>query len=538
MATRNFWFVTRPLRDPQYHADGLRALQKATNNFTLPWKGNRKLHRQYEQCLIDAGMKQNHISRDGSGGRTWAAMLKTYNYVYEDENGLLKPTKVAKVILNGVKVPENIRKQVLTLQIPNGYFLSSAFRPKYSEGYRIQPVMFLIRLANSERLNKYISKDEIILFAMTAKKNSELSQKIDDILEYRKADDSKKKQIEAEIFNENGDITRIDSRKDFSKYGDVATTFTILCRFTGYAVQNHANGGLKGIDNKKLWQEFENFCSRYPFNRRIDTDPLFYTLSAGLDVDTYKTQYGVNAKPASRTRKRNIKAQQLLKDYPQPEDLSIGELTTILGKEFIANQAQQIAEDIKAKKFKAASDSFIDSYLHEEDNLEFERKTARVLRGLGLNTEMHPNPTTAFNNSNENIDVMADAFGEKLILVDAKNYAKNFNLSAALRNVMANSYLAGYKGFNGLNPSYYCYVTANTSSNEANLLKINELAKKNSNLDVHGMMISASALYWLLNYCSGNEIDEKERVTMFLKLFKDRSYESFVQVAKVLGIEL
>lgn len=538
MVTRNFWFVTRPLRDPQYHADGLRALQKATNNFTLPWKGNRKLHRQYEQCLIDTGMKQNHISREGSGGRTWAAMLKTYNYVYEDESGLLKPTKAAKAILNGIKVPENIRKQVLTLQIPNGYFLSLAFRPKYSEGYRIQPVMFLIRLANSKRLNKYISKNEIILFAMTAKKNDELEQKIDDILEYRKADDSKKKQIEVKIFNENGDITRVDSRKDFSKYGDVATTFTILCRFTGYAVQDHENGGLKGINNKKLWQEFEDFCRRYPFNRRIDTDPLFYTLSAGLDVDTYKTQYGVNAKPASRTRKRNIKAQQLLKDYPQPEDLSISELTTILGKEFITNQAQQIAEDIKAKKFKAASDSFIDSYLHEDDNLEFERKTARVLKGLGLNTEMHPNPTTTFNNSNENIDVMADAFGEKLILVDAKNYAKNFNLSAALRNVMANSYLAGYKGFNGLNPSFYCYVTANTNSNATNLLKINELAKKNSNLDVHGMMISASALYWLLNYCSENEIDERERVLMFLQLFKDRSYESFVQVAEVLGIEL
>lgn len=538
MVTRNFWFVTRPLRDPQYHADGLRALQKVTNNFTLLWKGNHKLQRQYEQCLIDAGMKRNHISREGSGGRTWAAMLKTYNYVYEDESGLLKPTKVAKAILNGIKVPENIRKQVLTLQIPNGYFLSSGFSPKYSEGYRIQPVMFLIRLANSKRLNKYISKNEIILFAMMAKKNDELEQKIDDILEYRKADDSKKKQIEVKIFNENGDITRVDSRKDFSKYGDVATTFTILCRFTGYAVQDHENGGLKGINNKKLWQEFEDFCRRYPFNRRIDTDPLFYTLSAGLDVDTYKTQYGVNAKPASRTRKRNIKAQQLLKDYPQPEDLSISELTTILGKEFITNQAQQIAEDIKAKKFKAASDSFIDSYLHEDDNLEFERKTARVLKGLGLNTEMHPNPTTTFNNSNENIDVIADAFGEKLILVDAKNYAKNFNLSAALRNIMANSYLAGYKGFNGLNPSFYCYVTANTNSNATNLLKINELAKKNSNLDVHGMMISASALYWLLNYCSENEIDERERVLMFLQLFKDRSYESFVQVAEVLGIEL
>ena len=120
---------------------------------------------------------------------------------------------------------------------------------------------------------------------------------------------------------------------------------------------------------------------------------------------------------------------------------------------------------------------------------------------------------------------MADD-GEVLILVDAKNYSKNFNLSAALRNVMANSYLAGYKGFKGLNPKYYCYVTANTSSNEANLQKI------------HGMMISASALYWLLNYCSENNIPEEERPKIFLKLFTDRSYESFVQVADKLGIEL
>ena len=119
MAERNFWFVTRPLRDPQYHVDGLRVLQRATNDFSLKWRGNRSLHRKYEQLLADAGMKQNNVSRDGSGGRTWAAMLKTYSYVYEDINGYLKPTKVANAILDGHKIPENIRKQVLTLQIPN-----------------------------------------------------------------------------------------------------------------------------------------------------------------------------------------------------------------------------------------------------------------------------------------------------------------------------------------------------------------------------------------------------------------------------------
>lgn len=51
-------------------------------------------------------------------------------------------------------------------------------------------------------------------------------------------------------------------------------------------------------------------------------------------------------------------------------------------------------------------------------------------------------------------------------------------------------------------------------------------------------MISASALYWLLNYCSEQNVPEEERIFMFIKLFKDTSYESFVDVAEALGIEL
>lgn len=535
---REFWFVTRPCRDPQYHVDALRALQKATDDFTLKWKGNRVLHRKYEQCLVDAEMKQSNISRDGSGGRTWAAMLKTYNYVYEDSKGILRPTKVAEAILRGEKIPENICKQVLTLQIPNGYFVSSAFRPKYAKGFRIQPVIFLIKLANDPRIEKYITKEEIILFAMTAKKDNEFERTINKILNYRSASEAKKKEIENSVFNKNGDISRADSRKDFSKYSDVATTFTILCRYTRYALRDEKTGGLKGIDDKKKWKEFLDFCNRYPFNRRIDTDPQFYILSAGLDVDTYKTQYGVNAKQASRNRKRNKKASNLLKEYPKPEDLSVTELTHILSKEFMRDEAREIAEDIKARKFKASSDSFLDAYLHEPDNLEFERKTARVLRALGLMVELHPSPTSSFNNSNENIDVLAEEGSDSLILVDAKNYAKKFSLSASLRNVMANSYLAGYKNFDGMNPNYYCYVTANKIGGVGNLTKINELAKQNSDLHVHGMMISASALYWLLDYCTENNISEDERPRMFVKLFNDQAYESFVQAADVLNLDI
>ena len=157
---------------------------------------------------------------------------------------------------------------------------------------------------------------------------------------------------------------------------------------------------------------------------------------------------------------------------------------------------------------------------------------------MGLDVELHPSPTSSFNNANENIDVMATALGKYLILVDAKNYSKNFNLSASLRNVMANSYLAGYKGYKGLNPSYYCYVTAKHCSNDTNLIKINELAKKNSNLDVNGMMITASALYYFVDYCLKNDISPDDRVSMFLKLFTNKSYNSFVEVADELNIDL
>lgn len=535
MAERNFWFVPRPLRDPQYHSDGLRALERVTDGFKLKWKGNRPLQRKYEQYLAGVKMKRAHISKDGSGGRTWAAMFRMYNYIYQDEEGFLHPTKVTNSILKGTKTFENVKKQILTLQIPNSYFLNARFYPKYSDGYHIQPIIFLIKLANSDILNKYIDIDEIILFAMTAKKDDELQEKINEIIEYRKLNDGAKKRMKLEILKNNGDISRKDSKPDYSKYKDVATTFTVLCNFTGYAIQNR--GKLRGINDPQKWKEFQEFCVKYPFNDRINTDLLLYTLNAGLDVDTHKAQYGVSGKVASQSRKKEVKVQRLLEDYPQPEELTINELTQILNREFADRDARKIAEEIRSRKFTIKFDSFINSYIKENDDREFERKTERIFERLGLDTEMHPKPTAEFNNSNENIDIIAKS-GDNLVLIDSKNYAKKFSLSSSLRNVMANSYLAGYKGFKGLMPKYYCYVTANVNSNESNLKKINELAQKNSELSVHGMMISATALCCFLNYCFENGIDKSERIKMFLSLFQDKSYNNFGQVASALRLNL
>ncbi len=533
---RQIWYIGRPLRDPAYHPDALMDLKKATNNFTVTWKGNKKAQLDYETFLAEDHMKRNSRSASGSGGRTWASMLRNFNYVYLTSDEKLKPTKVGREILQGNNVFENVKKQILTFQIPNSYFLSSSFQVKFDECYQIQPIIFLIKLANSEKLNNFITKDEIVLFAMTAKKDNELNQKIIDILKYRKSNAAERKAIESEILLSVADVSRLDSRKAMSKYRDVATTFTKLITYTGYATYD--KGKLIGdIRDIKTETEFSNFCNKYPFNYRIFSDPLYYSLNAGLDINTHKAQGGNNIKVASSFLKKQAKVTRLLNTIPFPENLSHQELTRIFSKEFPEKDALQIAGDIIDGKFKTSSDIFLQKYLNEKNSQEFEKETQLILRELGITTYFHPKPTNSLNGTNENIDILGEV-QKDLILIDAKNYKNEFRLSANFRNIMANSYISGYMGFNGHNPRYYCYVTANKIKGTDNLKKINAFALNQNKIKVSGMMISASSLYWLLQYFVENHIPKVMRAQKFLQLFTNISYDNFVEVAQALNLNI
>lgn len=153
MADRQLWFITRPERDPKFHRDAILALLDATKGLTEKWSGNREAHLNYEKALNNRGVKRENVSNDGSGGRTWAAMLKTFSYVYTDEQGYLVLTKVGKKVADGDKVWENVTKQILTLQIPNAYFLEPGFRPPFAQHFKIRPARFLIKLTNQAILD-------------------------------------------------------------------------------------------------------------------------------------------------------------------------------------------------------------------------------------------------------------------------------------------------------------------------------------------------------------------------------------------------
>lgn len=165
------------------------------------------------------------------------------------------------------------------------------------------------------------------------------------------------------------------------------------------------------------------------------------------------------------------------------------------------------------------------------------KKKQLILRELGITTYFHPKPTNSLNGTNENIDILGEV-QKDLILIDAKNYKNEFRLSANFRNIMANSYISGYMGFNGHNPRYYCYVTANKIKGTDNLKKINAFALNQNKIKVSGMMISASSLYWLLQYFVENHIPKVMRAQKFLQLFTNISYDNFVEVAQALNLNI
>lgn len=543
MTKRTVWFVTRPQRDPQFHVDALRALDKVTNHFSsdIPWLGNRELQKEYEQELANSGLKRDHISNDGSGARTWVAMLRTYDYVYLNKEGCLILNKVGLKILENTKVWENTRKQILTFQIPNPYFLSSGFRPKFEVGFRIRPVRFIIKLVAQESLSYYVTKEEITLFCLKAKKDSEIGDVISEILDYRRSKLEKRNEIIAEISSAYEYRNRADSsaRDYFENNSDVAHTFMILAEYTGLVT--YIRGDALRISPESLSETrktIEYYDSRYPFNSRFLISDEAFSRNAGLDVDSYKASNMGNIAVASSKRKKQNAINDAIKKYPDISHLSMEEIEQILINDahFLPAQAKQYAEEIKQYNFKAVNNDFIEDYLNACDDRRFENQTELVLQCLGFNTEYHPNPISTINEPNENIDIMLHINNYSLCLVDSKNYKEKFALTAALRSHMASSYIPGYNGYLGKKVKYFCYVTAKSISGVKNLQKVSDIVKSNYGYDVHGMMISANTLLNYLDYCISNNISNEDRQINFLKLFTNEAYTDFNKVLEKMDL--
>lgn len=531
---RKLWFITRPERDPQFHKDALEALSIATNNFSIKWLGNREAHFQYELVLNEKGLKRKNVSNDGSGGRTWAALLRTFAYCYLDEKGFIVPTKVGEAILKGDNEHANITKQILTLQIPNAYFLEKGFRPKYEESFAIRPARFLISLTNQERLDHYLTKEEITYFGLSAKRDSDLDQVIESIRTFRKADPDERKIIKKSIAQKFEHRARKDNvARDFeSAHSDVAHTFMLICDYTGYV--EYVRGKdirIAPSESSKVTKLINEYEGKYPFNKRYMISLQRMAETNGLDIRSFKATRMGNIKPATNKSKRLLKAKSILSDFATLSEVTHDEITNVLSNHFNYREASKIADDLLKEKvlFKELNTDFVEGYLKENDNLKFEDKTGEVFKRIGFDVEMRPVPTKQ-SDVTTRIEILVKYNGKYCGIVDAKNYKEKFSLNPPLRTLMATEYIPNYDGFDNHQLEFFCYITAADFSGEKSLKHITNKAEVFIKRKVKGAIISASTLLSFLDYCIENEIEKQDRVQMFIEAIQNRGYKTFGQL--------
>ncbi|MBO8161840.1 MAG: restriction endonuclease [Thermosipho sp. (in: Bacteria)] len=538
MNYRKVWFITRPERDPKFHKEALEALAEATDNFNIIWRGNREAHRKYEEILAQKGIKRDSVSSDGSGGRTWAAMLRTFCYCYLNDEQKLVLTKVGQKLIAGIKVFENIKKQILTLQIPNAYFLESGFKPKFDPEFEIRPVRFLIKLCCLEKLDFYLTKEEITFFAMTAKKDSQLYETAEKIIQFRQSSDDKREEIKKEIAEKLDHRQRTDrAARDFeAAHSDVAHTFMLIAEYTGLV--EYIRGQALRVNSgelEKVKKELEYYDNRYPFNTRYLISLQRMAENNGLDIDSYKASSFGAVKPMSNREKSLNKAERLLKEHPEPSELSSDEIISILSREFPKREAEKIAGKILTElEYSSLSEEFIESYLNVKNSQEFEVKTAEILEAFGFEVEMRPSHG---GNEKTEIEILVKYGKDKCGIIDAKNYKDKFQLSASLASHMALEYIRLYSNYEGRNIEFFGYIAANDISGARNLKKISELAQEHViNRNISGFMINAKTLLSLLDYCIENRIPKKDRMKLFLSLIDNSIYTDFYAVRKKLNI--
>ncbi|WP_436875755.1 restriction endonuclease [Mammaliicoccus sciuri] len=528
---RKLWFITRPERDPKFHLDALEALKDATNNFTVKWNKNRQIHLNYESKLVDYGLKRNNISKDGSGGRTWVAMLKTFSYIYNDLNGYIKLTKVGEELLNHNNIRENITKQILTLQIPNAYYLSSGFKPKFEDNFEITPALFLIKLTNQKQLQYRITKEEITYFALKAKRNTDLSSVTRDILNYRKSSREEKELIKKKIAIEYDHRERSDHiARDFEKaHSDVSHTFMLLCDYTElveYIRGKHLQIPIdKVID---VTNKIKYFEERYTFSKRYLISLENFYEHAGLDITRYKSNPYGSIGPATNKLKTKNKIEKLLASFPSLEQKSYADLKSLLMEYFSQKESEEYASKIIKQDIKSLNNNFVESFLYEKNNYQFEEKCAKILESIGFKVDFKPKPED--DTVRTEIEIVVHIDEENICILDAKNYKQKFPLTAPLSSHMASTYIPTYNGYKNKNVKSFGYITATDKiSGEGNLEKITEAVTKQSAFTdkyIRGSIISAKALIGFLDYCIENDINIDDRKKWFISLFNNKCYSS------------
>ena len=529
------WWVTRPTRE-------LRDLKPALVCFSelakgKKWFGNKALQKRFER---ENPAKTENAGSYGSGGRTWAALLRMWGLWYDDKCVTL--TSAGEVIVSCNNVYQQIVRLIMNFQITSSY----SEHQKLESGFKIFPFRFILKLLLDKKI-KYLQEDEIALFLLQVKNPSEYDKVVKEISRYRKL----KKQDKTELKDRKNLIAnhmvkyrkkkRRDSPRDVAghwKYiKDIANTLVVNIRFFHEIKYDRKKGTitLRSESRKKIKQLLDEYERDHKFSTLYDISEQAFVKHFGLRFDRKKASEK-ETKPQTGSRKQYKRIKSALEKLRRTGNKSLGS-NLIKSIQEETNDQKEIIEkiisenpEITAVQTKKVDQNFADYYLDCAksgiDHKEFEELTRKIFVWIGFETKKH-RITRQVGAGKPEIDGLSlNKSSSKSGLLECKSGAK-YTFPIGDCEKMKNVYIPNFrtKKVSGKKYSldFFVYVVGNQTSGLENFKGIIQETK------VDGTMIYAKEIINLYDLFLAGKITRDK----IWKLFKSNKHVTWKDVEDI-----
>ncbi len=494
---KNYWVLSRPKRKLILVPDLLAIFSSIVEG--EKWKGNREIQLEFEKALTDAQWKANNISKDGSGGRTYAVLLFMLGLWYEDPKDGVRITIAGQEILDGISSVEILTKQLLNYQYPSAYSIKGSVN--VSKDYKIWPFRFLINILLDGQLSEITQEEIAFCIIPYAKKMNDIQFCINKIQNFRSNPD--KIILEALKITE----TSEDNLKNISN------TAINQIEYTGFFVEDYKRRSLK-----------LNPSNLYEIRKKINDLRTSFIQNAEDEV-LYQTRYGSGIKKT----KDYSKSTRSSMNFNPNERKIITELSIISVSRPIYSFSDDLIDEISkrigaSKKLvkstllkypiKNNTNQFYNSFIQiskggNEVAKDFEIRTLNIYnRGFGFDSEW-----VGSKSRHPDIIIYLDKKNYRHGIIDTKAY-KEYNLPLDHKNKMAYTYIPNFETieYRGeiYNLAFYGYVAGGFSSTIQK--SFSELVNMTN---IPGHYITAENLLYLLEKMIENKINKNEIFNYF-----------------------
>ena len=456
----NYWWVTRPKRKLDSVPEVLATFADISLN--QEWSGQRGTQMAYEDALEKAGLKRVGARRDqsGSGGRTYGAWLVSLGLIFNHaKTGNIKLTLAGEAIMNGDSPVDVLKQQVLKYQFPSSFSMGRGVQ--VSERFKIRPFRFLLRLLSDDRLERYLTQDEIAkIIAVDAEneKESVYEMVVQKILRFREIGDKCLDSNFYELYKPSRGEVNPDH--PFSHLQDMANTMINWIEYIQLAKRNEDRHLV--ILEEKQAEVDAILSSHLPFIDR-PTDHEFFQRKYGLDPKHRKDIR--NLEKTQTVTARIIAEQKIRTAYIKTSLMKpITGITPGLISEITEETgiSLDLVEEILNKVYPhGAVGAFLSSYFEmafkgREECTEFEVATTELFKDVFGYNAKHLGQTGS--KSAPDILLLSDSEGYQAI-VDNKAYSK-YSISGDHHNRMVHNYLKRIQSYSSspLPIGFFTYI--------------------------------------------------------------------------------